>query len=199
MTVRQNDSQAIYLVRHGQTALNAEGRLRGLANPPLDEVGIREAHNLADALVGSLPVRVLSSPLGRTVHSAQIIADKAGVTNTPDARFTDRDYGPWTGEIKDDVIARFGSVDAAPGVEPVDQVMARVKPALDAVADDLQFELGAAAGELIIVTHDAVIRPLITAIDPGLTDLVMATGCWNLLVREGGRWRVDAVNQKPTA
>ena len=37
----------LYLVRHGQTALNAEGRLRGLSNPPLDETGDAEARNLA--------------------------------------------------------------------------------------------------------------------------------------------------------
>lgn len=197
MTAQANGSQAVYLVRHGQTALNVEDRLRGHADPPLDEVGIRQAQNLADALVGTLPVRVLSSPLARAAHTAQIIAEEAGVAHTPDTRFSDRDYGPWNGEIKDDVIARFGSVDAAPGVEPADQVMARAMPALDAVADDFQFELGAEAGELIIVTHDAVIRPLIAAIDPGRTDLVMPTGCWNLLVREAGRWRVDAVDQRP--
>ncbi|HWU48178.1 MAG TPA: histidine phosphatase family protein, partial [Humibacter sp.] len=35
--------QHLYLARHGQTVLNAEGRLRGLANPPLNEVGQAEA------------------------------------------------------------------------------------------------------------------------------------------------------------
>ncbi|MGN6126328.1 MAG: histidine phosphatase family protein, partial [Humibacter sp.] len=44
--------QHLFLIRHGQTALNAEGRLRGLANPPLDEVGRAEAEATAVALTG---------------------------------------------------------------------------------------------------------------------------------------------------
>ena len=37
----------VYLARHGRTALNAGGRLRGLSNPPLDSVGEAEAQRLA--------------------------------------------------------------------------------------------------------------------------------------------------------
>ncbi|HWX99407.1 MAG TPA: phosphoglycerate mutase family protein, partial [Mycobacterium sp.] len=33
----------VYLARHGRTVLNAEGRLRGLSNPPLDDIGRVEA------------------------------------------------------------------------------------------------------------------------------------------------------------
>jgi broad specificity phosphatase PhoE len=52
----------VYLARHGRTALNAEGWLRGLRDPPLDEVGIAEACRLADALAVQSPVAVVSSP-----------------------------------------------------------------------------------------------------------------------------------------
>jgi len=38
----------LYLVRHGQTRLNAEDRLRGHADEPLDELGQEQAHALAD-------------------------------------------------------------------------------------------------------------------------------------------------------
>lgn len=37
---------------------------------------------------------------------------------TTDQRLVDRDYGPWTGASKESVVARRGSVDNAPGVEP---------------------------------------------------------------------------------
>lgn len=33
----------VLLVRHGRTLLNAEGRLRGLANPELDEIRVELA------------------------------------------------------------------------------------------------------------------------------------------------------------
>jgi len=40
----------VYLVRHGQTPLNESGVLRGLADPPLDETGRRQAERLGAAL-----------------------------------------------------------------------------------------------------------------------------------------------------
>jgi probable phosphoglycerate mutase len=188
-------SRTLYLVRHGRTALNAEGRLRGHANPPLDEVGEQEARAVGSVLAHTHPVRVYCSPLDRAVRTAQIIGELCDAHVSPDQRFMDRDYGPWTGEVRAEVITRFGSVDAAPGVEPTASVLERARPALDAVLDD-----AAAAGleaPVVVVTHDAVIKPLIAAIDPRRTDLTTPTGSWNELVREGGVWTVVLVDQVP--
>ncbi|HZE17171.1 MAG TPA: histidine phosphatase family protein [Mycobacterium sp.] len=52
----------VYLARHGRTALNAEGRLRGLSDPPLDEVGIAEVAGLADVLAAKHPMVVVCTP-----------------------------------------------------------------------------------------------------------------------------------------
>jgi probable phosphoglycerate mutase len=191
MTPQPNQPQHVYLVRHGQTALNAEGRLRGLANPPLDEIGVAEARAVAEALSGKGASRVVSSPLERASRTAGIIAEAAGVESSVDERFNDRDYGPQTGEIKAEVIARWGSVDDAPGVEPAGIVLARARPALDALLDD------SIGGPVIVVTHDAVIRPLIADIDPTQTELEAPTGSWNDLVRTGGTWAVLTTDQKP--
>ena len=40
----------LILLRHGQTAVNAEGRLLGRADPPLTDLGRRQAQALADAV-----------------------------------------------------------------------------------------------------------------------------------------------------
>lgn len=179
----------LYLVRHGQTALNAEGRLRGLANPPLDEAGIAEANRVARVLAPKHPRAVVSSPLDRAVHTAHILAEAAGVTPVTDDRLNDRDYGPQTGLVKSDVVARWGSVDDAPGVEPLQDVLARARPALDSLLDAW------AGGPVVVVTHDAVIRPLIASIDQTRTDLIVATGSWHELVRADGVWTVAATDQ----
>lgn len=189
---QQAKGQQLYLARHGQTALNAEGRLRGLANPPLDETGRVEAAALGLYLQNKGVVAVFSSPLTRAVSTAQAIADAAGVDSYADDRFNDRDYGPWTGHIKADVIAEFGSVDDAPGVEPISQVMARARPALDAVLD--QYPEGA----VVVVTHDAVIRPLLTALDPEVGPVAAPTGSVNELLRLDGAWRIQAVDLVPS-
>ncbi len=183
--------QHLYLVRHGRTALNAEGRLRGLANPPLDEVGRAEAIAVAAALAGKGIAAVHCSPLERAQRTAHLIAEELGCDFEVDPRFTDRDYGPWTGQVKADVVAEFGSVDAAPGVESTAAVLERARPALDAVLDEHPDEA------VCVVTHDAVIRPLLAAVDPSVGEVRALTGSWNELVREDGRWSVVAVDRVP--
>jgi probable phosphoglycerate mutase len=189
MGLSEQPTRHLYLARHGQTALNAEGRLRGLADPPLDATGIAEAQSLAAELAPKNPSIVISSPLQRAARTAQILADTAGAPQVTDDRFNDRDYGPQTGQVKDEVIASWGSVDRAPGVEPVADVLARARPALDAVLD-------AHPGTVVVVTHDAVIRPLLKAIDPTKTDLTVPTGSWNHLVRTGTAWQVHETDQR---
>lgn len=49
-TREQADRTLVYLARHGQTPLNESDVLRGLADPPLDEVGCQQARRLGAAL-----------------------------------------------------------------------------------------------------------------------------------------------------
>ena len=121
----------VFLVRHGRTVLNAEGRLRGLADPPLDDEGRAEVAALAEVLAAERPRRILSSPLQRAVSTAEAIGERVGVRVEIEPRLTDRDYGEWTGMPRDEVIGLHGSVDAAPGVEDGDGITRRVREVLD--------------------------------------------------------------------
>jgi broad specificity phosphatase PhoE len=126
----------VFLARHGRTALNAEGRLRGLSDPPLDEVGIAEVARLAEALAPKHPTAVICSPLQRAVATAQAIGSASGAPVTVDARLNDRDHGPMTGHLRDEVEREYGSVDRAPGVEPLTAVAARARQAFLELAAD---------------------------------------------------------------
>lgn len=65
----------LILIRHGETDWNVEGRYQGQADPPLNERGRAQAHELADEL-RSIELDVLyTSPLRRCVQTAQILAD----------------------------------------------------------------------------------------------------------------------------
>jgi broad specificity phosphatase PhoE len=183
----------VYLARHGRTALNAEGRLRGLSDPPLDEVGTAEATRLAAVLAPKKPMAVLSSPLQRAVATARAIASAAGLEVVMDQRLNDRDYGPATGQRRIDVEARYGSVDSAPGVEPLSVLAQRARAAFAELVTEWD------ADPLVLVSHDAFNRALIADIDPSLTDVEQRTACWNQLSLVDGLWCVDAYNQKPPA
>lgn len=68
----------VYVVRHGQTILNKEGKFRGNANPPLDSVGIEQAHKLAD-LFKDVPIsHIFCSDKQRAVKTAEIISAAKG-------------------------------------------------------------------------------------------------------------------------
>jgi len=178
----------VFLARHGRTALNAQGRLRGLSDPPLDTVGHVEAARLADALALKHPTAIISSPLQRAVATAQAIGAACGVQITVDVRLNDRDYGPMTGRVREEVEREYGSVDAAPGVEPLTALTERAGQAF--------FELVAdyGSGPLVMVSHDAFNRALLGQLDPALHDVRQRTACWNQLSLVDGVWQVDAFN-----
>ncbi|MGZ5379251.1 MAG: histidine phosphatase family protein [Mycobacterium sp.] len=74
-------AQHVTSVRHGETSLNADGRLRGLADPELNECGERQARAVAIAIAKGDADVVVSSPLRRAVHTAAAIADHVGATH----------------------------------------------------------------------------------------------------------------------
>jgi len=187
----------IYLVRHGRTALNAAGALRGHIDVPLDSVGLHQVSLLGTVLAQRELRQVVSSPLRRAVETATAIASRAETGTSVDGRLIDRHYGEWAGVRVGDVVARWGSLDAAPGVEPATQVRDRVLAALTDVAKDAN---GDAA---VVVSHDAVNRIALAALDPALgapDDLSQETACFNTIeyhLHEDGslNWRVLSVNE----
>jgi len=181
----------VYLVRHGRTALNADGRLRGLSDPPLDLVGQAEAQRLAADLAQYVPNVVITSPLRRAVSTADAIGATADIPVVIDKRLNDRDYGPWTGRPRAEIEAQFGSVDNAPGVEPADAVSARALVAFNKLTSEYQ------DGPLVLVSHDAFNTALLRKLDPALDSISQRTGCYNQLSRIGERWRVDFFDRKP--
>jgi broad specificity phosphatase PhoE len=72
----------IYLVRHGQTEFNLERRHHGYVDSPLTELGREQARRAGEALAALIDPRdsvIFSSPLGRALQTAKIIADVAAV------------------------------------------------------------------------------------------------------------------------
>jgi probable phosphoglycerate mutase len=171
----------LYLMRHGHTALNALHEVHGRIDDPLDERGRAQADALGDLFRGVPLAAVYSSPLVRAVQTAEPVAAVAGLAVVADPDLMDRDYGPWTGHVKVEVEAEFGSVDDAPGVEPWDAFSVRVTAAFVALADRH-------AGERIAVAaHDAVNQAVLGRLFPnrwpGPHAISQRNGCWNNVER----------------
>jgi broad specificity phosphatase PhoE len=187
----------VFLVRHGQTELNAGGVLRGRLDPPLNATGQREAEALARALQHLQATLIVSSPLRRALETGSSIARACGAAIEVDGRLVDRDYGRFAGQAREEVERRYGSLDEAPGVEPAAAVLSRAAAALDAVAERI------ADGTAVVVAHDVVNRLLLSAYDPArhprADDIPQRTGCYNLLQRSGTRWVVGGVDLHPAS
>ncbi len=189
-----NRSSRILLIRHGRTHLNAAGLLRGHLDPPLDEVGRAEAGRLGKALAKDEIRLVVASPLLRAVQTAKAIAAPHGIEVTVDERLVDRDYGAWAGHAKREVEAKHGTLDNAPGVEPLADVTERAIKAVEELA------LRSVGTSTVAVTHDVVLRQVLVALCPNLGDpegIAQHTGCLNSLVYRDGAWSVESLNVVP--
>ncbi|MCE5315213.1 MAG: histidine phosphatase family protein [Armatimonadota bacterium] len=65
---------ALYIVRHGETRDNLEGRIQGHTDSPLTPLGIRQAEAIASRLASEKFDAIYSSDLGRAVDTAEAIA-----------------------------------------------------------------------------------------------------------------------------
>ncbi|HEX6127111.1 MAG TPA: histidine phosphatase family protein [Pyrinomonadaceae bacterium] len=83
----------LYLVRHGQSAGNAEGRFGGHGPTPLSKLGEQQAEITA-RLLGKEGVNVIySSDLQRAVQTAEPLSRLTGVPINPTSAFRERNVG----------------------------------------------------------------------------------------------------------
>ncbi len=94
----------IYLLRHGQTVWNREGRNQGQRDSPLTRRGIAEAEAMGRRLRAEIgdprPWAVVSSPLGRAWQSAAIVSeilDLDPYAIEHDVRLAEIGFGAWEG------------------------------------------------------------------------------------------------------
>lgn len=87
----------LYLVRHGKTDWNLQGRIQGQADIPLNSIGIQQAEALRDKIAerGLKFDAVYASPLQRTAKTAEIITSGPIVF---DNRLKERAAGDFTGQ-----------------------------------------------------------------------------------------------------
>jgi probable phosphoglycerate mutase len=93
----------IILIRHGETAWNAERRIQGRLDVPLSGTGIWQAARLAERLAGEPIDAVIASDLARAWLTAQSLAQRIGTEPQADARLRERDFGSFQGLTLDEI------------------------------------------------------------------------------------------------
>ena len=103
----------IYLLRHGETIWNREGRLQGQGDSPLTLRGIEQARALGRCLAREIDdpaaFSLVASPLGRCWQTAAIVAETLGLDTGAIAfepRLMEHAFGDWEGLTKPEIKAR---------------------------------------------------------------------------------------------
>jgi len=97
----------ILLIRHGETAWNAERRLQGQLDIPLNEEGKRQAAALARALTAEPVDAIISSDLRRARSTAQAVAEACGLPLQTDPSLRERCFGAFEGLLYAEMEARY--------------------------------------------------------------------------------------------
>lgn len=97
----------IYIVRHGETDTNKDGKINGASTDlPLNDLGKRQAQALHESFDINKIDRVYSSPMKRALQTAEIINNNHCKIQI-DGRLQEIDYGDWDGLPADEVHAKY--------------------------------------------------------------------------------------------
>jgi broad specificity phosphatase PhoE len=132
----------MFLIRHGETEFNVQRRMQGRFDSPLTPTGVAQAEAIGDHLrslmEGTDGWIIESSPLRRTVATAEIIRRRTGISSDVimDDRLREVSMGSWDGLLREEIEERWPGalgpslreswVRACPDGETIDAVMARL-------------------------------------------------------------------------
>lgn len=198
-----------FLVRHGVSTWNIEGRIQGALDTPLSQEGIDDARRLGAILADSSFDVAVSSPLRRALDTCKAVCERQRPPLQPavDQRLRERNFGDFQGTSKTDPGFKafkraereallVGDSTVKPrgaSAETFEQVARRAEAALRDVAASTE------AGRVLVVSHSNLIHSLTWTLS-GLAyeDFMRRMPIRNcsvtelVLDRPSGTWTVDA-------
>ena len=142
----------LLLARHGETDWNRELRIQGSSDIDLNELGLKQAHALAQELEHVELDAIYASDLSRARATAEAVAASHGLEVHLDPRLRERAFGSWEGLTREDVTALPDG--ASHDGESDDEVRARVLGAVQSIA-------AAHPGEqVLVVSHGGALNAL---------------------------------------
>lgn len=150
-----------FLVRHGETDWNREGKYTGQSDIPLNENGRQQARQAAEQLLDLHPHVIYSSDLSRALETAQIISQVVSLPVMIDSRLREINQGEWEGLHVDEIKNRFNGLFytrekdpfnvSSPGGETIGDVYQRVSAALKDMLHDYSDE------KVVVTAHGVVL------------------------------------------
>lgn len=163
----------LYLIRHGESAWNVKQLYTGQTDVPLSERGELQAERVAEKFAELDVDAIYASPLKRAHDTARPLARQKKMSFQPDSRLAEIHHGAWEGSTAAVIREQYADEYHAwrtqpqrvkmPDGESLDDVSERVSSFLQDIRK------GHSEGNILIVTHDAVLRVLVLhALEMGL-------------------------------
>ena len=169
----------LLLARHGETEWNRIGRWQGWADPPLNDTGRAQAHELAAQLQATPFDAVYSSVLRRAHETALVLAAPHSLAVVTDPDLREIDIGRWSGLTRAEIAERFPDGDR-PGGETREQHSVRVLAGVERIAR-------AHPGErVLIVAHGGCVRALQRHLDDDVSHPIENCSVYELHFRDDG-------------
>lgn len=171
----------IYLIRHGETDWNVQGRFQGREDIPLNDTGIFQAQRCGEALEGGKFAAVITSPLIRAKETAKIIASHVGVDNIIiDNDLIERDFSRISGMnfIEREAFYASGQKD---NKEPWEKLCKRMVSCIKKYGELYDGK------NIIMVSHGASIKAAISILSDGKIDFkknFLKNTCINIIEKE---------------
>ncbi len=192
----------IFLVRHGQTAWNVGEIFRGRADVPLDETGLKEADLAGEALKDETIHAIYSSPLKRSVQTAEGIAKYQKLPVQTLEAIIDISYGEWEGKENAEVKQKYPDLYKLwltephkvrfPGGETLDEVRTRTMSAIEKLVKKHQDE------SIVLVAHrvpNKVISCAVLGLDNShFWRIKQDTASTNLFIYDNDQWIIAYLN-----
>lgn len=158
----------LWIVRHGETDFNAEGRWQGAGTDrPLNEAGRTQAQAVAAALADRDFAALYTSPMLRARQTAAPISRATGLRPVEVEALREAHHGAWEGKTRAEILAgwraEWEAFEAAPmeverpGGESYGDTADRVWPALEAIVERHPGE------DVVVVTHGGPLRLVLSA------------------------------------
>lgn len=193
----------ILLIRHGETAWNAERRLQGQLDIPLNPHGLRQAAALAAALRHEAIDAVIASDLQRARQTAQALATARALPLRLDPALRERCYGAFEGLLYADIAAQFPAAHAAWQARALDARFPAGRQEGETLREFAQRALAAVTRlaqtpgwrRIAIVTHGGVLESVYRAVRAighlPARDFDIPNAGINRLACEGGQLRIE--------
>jgi uncharacterized phosphatase len=182
----------IFLIRHGETDWNLEGRLQGREDIPLNETGILQADICGQAFRGMNIGAIITSPLARASKTAEIIAGHVGINELIiDDRLIERDFGELSGAAYDRR-KYFDTFGIDTGIEPYDTLQKRLMDCIKDRAINMPD-----ACNMIMVSHGGAINAVISALtggEAGSGRTRLKNACISIICCSEGNPELDSYN-----